>query len=122
MNLLAGELPYDVGSVKVILASTYELGHQPLHVASPASALRAAGHQVRAVDLSKDRLNRQDLEWSDCLAFSVPMHTAMRLAVQVARAVRDGYPGLPIGAYGLYAGFGLESGESPMDHTISGEY
>ncbi len=122
MNPLAGELPYDVGSVKVILASTYELGHQPLHVASPAAALRAAGHQVRAVDLSKDRLNRQDLEWSDCLAFSVPMHTAMRLAVQVARAVRDRYPGLPICAYGLYAGFGLESGESPMDHTISGEY
>jgi radical SAM superfamily enzyme YgiQ (UPF0313 family) len=113
---------YDVGSVKVLLASTYELGHQPLHVASPAAALRSAGHDVRMVDLSVDRLTRADLEWSDGLAFSVPMHTAMRLAVQAARRVKTSYPALPMCAYGLYAGFGPPSAESPIDQTISGEY
>lgn len=113
---------YDVGLVKVLLASTYELGHQPLHVASPAAALREAGHEVRAVDLSVDRLAHTDLGWADGLAFSVPMHTAMRLAVQAARKVKAFHPDLVICAYGLYAGFGPAAGESPIDHTISGEY
>ena len=108
--------------MKILLASTYELGHQPLHVASPAAAMREAGHDVRAVDLSIDRLTRNDLDWSDGLAFSVPMHTAMRLAVQAARRVKSSYPDLPVCAYGLYAGFGPPSGESPIDQTISGEY
>lgn len=108
--------------MRVILASTYELGHQPLHVASPATALSKAGHEVRTVDLSVDRLDREDLEWTDALAFSVPMHTAMRLAVQAARAVKSTHAHLPICAYGLYAGFGLESEESPIDHSIAGEY
>lgn len=113
---------YDVGSVNVLLVSTYELGHQPLHVASPAAALGEAGHEVRIVDLSVHKLNREDLEWCDGLAFSAPMHTAMRLAAQTARAVKTAIPHLPICAYGLYAGFGPEKGESPINHTISGEY
>ena len=108
--------------MKVLLASTYELGHQPLHVASPAAAMRAAGHEVRAVDLSISRLTRRDLEWSDGVAFSVPMHTAMRLAVQAARGIRKSFPDLPVCAYGLYADFGPSTGDSPIDATIPGEY
>ena len=115
-------MTYDVGLVKVLLASTYELGHQPLHVASPAAALLAAGHEVRTVDLSLDRLTRLDLAWSDGLAVSVPMHTAMRLAVQAGRTVRLLFPDLPICAYGLYAHFGPQGKESPFSQTISGEY
>src|SRR5688572_16782919 len=38
--------------MKVLLVSTYELGHQPLHLAAPAAALRAAGHDVRTLDTS----------------------------------------------------------------------
>ncbi len=41
--------------MRVLLVSTYELGHQPLHVASPAAALRKAGHEVRCLDLSVER-------------------------------------------------------------------
>ncbi|MGZ8785532.1 MAG: radical SAM protein [Acidimicrobiia bacterium] len=115
-------MTYDVALVKVLLASTYELGHQPLHVASPAAALRAAGHEVRTVDLSIDRLTRRDLDWSEGVAFSVPMHTAMRLAVQAARGIRMSYPDLPLCAYGLYADFGPSMGESSIDVTIPGEY
>ncbi|MGH9075488.1 MAG: CUAEP/CCAEP-tail radical SAM (seleno)protein, partial [Acidimicrobiales bacterium] len=65
--------------MRVLLVSTYELGHQPLHVASPAGALLEAGHQVRCWDLAvqpwsdgADAL----LGWADAAAFSVPMHTA----------------------------------------------
>ncbi len=31
--------------MRILLVSTYELGHQPLHVASPPAALSAAGHR-----------------------------------------------------------------------------
>jgi len=37
--------------MRVLLVSTYELGHQPLHVASPAALLRRVGHDV-CLDLS----------------------------------------------------------------------
>ena len=40
----------------ILLVSTYELGHQPLHLASPAAALESAGHRVRMVDLSVEDL------------------------------------------------------------------
>ncbi len=115
-------MAYDVGLVKVLLASTYEMGHQPLHVASPAAALRGAGHEVRTLDLSIDRLARADLDWSNCLAFSVPMHTAMRLALQTARRVKKSFPEMPICVYGLYAHFGPPDDASPIDHAIAGEY
>ena len=70
-----------VGAVRVLLISTYELGHQPLHVASPAAALRRAGHEVRCLDLSVQPWDPDALEWAQAVGFSVPMHTAMRLAL-----------------------------------------
>src|SRR3954454_25415731 len=85
--------------VRVLLVSTYELGHQPLHVASPAAALRAAGHDVRCLDVSVEPWDPAAVEWADKGAFSVPMHTAMRLAMRAAQEVR----GKPVCFYGLYA-------------------
>ncbi len=32
--------------MRVLLVSTYELGHQPVHLAVPAGELRARGHDV----------------------------------------------------------------------------
>ena len=49
-----------VALVRVLLISTYELGHQPLHVASPAAALRRAGHEVRCLDLTVEQLGSDD--------------------------------------------------------------
>jgi len=74
--------------VRVLLVSTYELGHQPLHVASPAAALRRRGHDVRCIDLSVEQWDPALTGWADKVAFSVPMHTAARLALQVAAHVR----------------------------------
>jgi hypothetical protein len=85
------------------LISTYELGHQPLHVASPAAALRRAGHEVRCLDLSVQPWDAGALEWAQAVGFSVPMHTAMRLALSAGRRARREHPGLPICFYGLYA-------------------
>ena len=66
--------------MRVLLISTYELGHQPLHVASPAAALRRAGHEVRCLDLSVQPWDPDALDWAQAVGFSVPMHTAMRVA------------------------------------------
>ena len=110
--------------MRLLLLSTYELGHQPLHVAGPAAALIDAGHQVRCTDLAVERLDAADVDWADAVALSVPMHTATRLAVATATAVRAQRPALPICAYGLYAGVGRSAPGwgSLFDHTVAGEY
>src|SRR3954470_11734948 len=89
--------------MRVLLVSTYELGHQPLHVASPAAALRQAGDAVRCSSLSVDRWGPWAVEWAQSAGFSVPMHPAMRLAMRAAAGVRRARPELPVCFYGLYA-------------------
>jgi radical SAM superfamily enzyme YgiQ (UPF0313 family) len=110
----------------VLLVSTYELGHQPLHVASPAAALAGAGHEVRCLDLSVqrwDELGPEAVDWADAVAFSVPMHTAMRLAVAAATSIRQRRPELPLCFYGLYAPMaGDPSVAGLADRAIAGEY
>jgi len=104
--------------MRVLLVSTYELGRQPVHLASPAAALRRAGHDVRTVDVAVDDLADTDLDWADRIAISVPMHTATRLADSLVEAVGSHRPELPIALYGLYAGVGA----SPVDTRLEGEY
>jgi hypothetical protein len=109
--------------VRVLLLSTYELGHQPLHVASPAGALRRAGHDVRCVDLAVDPLDPALVEWSQAVACSVPMHTAMRLARAAFDDIRRHRPDVALCFYGLYAGLdGAEGTPTRADAAISGEY
>ncbi len=109
--------------MRVLLISTYELGHQPLHVASPAAALRRAGHEVRCLDLSVQLWDPGALVWAQAVGFSVPMHTAMRLALSAGRRVRREHPGLPICFYGLYATVSRELVERELAaRVIAGEY
>ena len=109
--------------MRILLVSTYELGHQPLHLATPAAALLDAGHEVRCVDVSVDMLEPSSIDWADRLALSVPMHTAMRLALRVAGTVRSRRPGLPICFYGLYAQASPDRTlRSATDAVIAGEY
>src|SRR3954453_15678131 len=89
--------------MRVLLVSTYELGHQPLHVASPAAALRNAGHEVRCMDVSVEHWEPDQVEWADKVAFSVPMHTAMGRPTSAAEAERRHPPHKPVCFYGLYA-------------------
>src|SRR5687768_4186054 len=83
--------------MRVLLVSTYELGHQPVHLAVPAGELRARGHDVRCVDLSIDPWEPGLLDGVDKVAISVPMHTAMRLAQPLLAQID-----LPVATYGLY--------------------
>jgi hypothetical protein len=104
--------------VRVLLVSTYELGHQPLHVASPAGALRRAGHQVRCTDLAVETLDPDALSWAEAVALSAPMHTAMRMALAVARSLGQTHPALPVALYGLYA----TTTAAAVDLAVAGEY
>jgi radical SAM superfamily enzyme YgiQ (UPF0313 family) len=112
-----------VDGVRVLLVSTYELGHQPVHVASPAAALRVAGHDVRCLDTSVQPWDRALIGWADAVAFSVPMHTAMRLALRGAAAVHRDRPDVPICFYGLYAAVSRDRVVGRLAHrVIAGEY
>jgi Radical SAM superfamily len=104
--------------VQVLLISTYELGRQPVHLASPAAALRAAGHEVRTVDLATDQMAGDDIAWADRVGISVPMHTATRIADEIVRALASERPDLPVCLFGLYAGVASE----PVDARFEGEY
>jgi len=109
--------------MRALLVSTYELGHQPLGVASPAAALLAAGQDVRCLDLSVEPWRPELVDWAEAVAFSVPMHTAMRLALRAARAIRRRRPELPICLYGLYAPVSRDLTVGAVaDRVIAGEY
>lgn len=109
--------------MRVLLISTYELGHQPLHLASPAAALKRAGHDVQCLDVAVDQIETSALGRAQAVAISVPMHTAMRLALQVAHIVREHQPHLPLCLYGLYAAVGAtQDSEGIINRAIAGEY
>jgi len=89
--------------VKIVLISTYELGHSPFGLASPKAWLSREGHEVRCVDLATERFNAEIVGGADLVAFYLPMHTATRLAAPVIARVKRVNPRARIAAYGLYA-------------------
>lgn len=114
--------------MRVLIVSTYELGRQPVHVASPQARLRAVGVDTVPLDLSVEGLEFVDdlddlLAGVDGVAFSVPMHTAMRLAIPVARRIKESKPDLPVAFYGLYARVGADQTLGVVaDALFTGEY
>src|SRR5712691_11943655 len=87
----------------ILLVSCYELGHQPLALASPLGFLERAGYSPDALDISVERLDAGKVARARFVGISVPMHTALRLGVRVAAEVRRVNPGCHICFYGLYA-------------------
>lgn len=89
--------------VRAVLIGTYDLGHQPFGLASPAAWLRDAGVHVTCLDLSRQALDAVAVGAADLVAFHVPMHTATRLALRALPEVRALNPRASICFYGLYA-------------------
>src|SRR2546428_2637658 len=89
--------------MKVVLISTYELGHQPFGLASPAAWLRRTGAEVTCLDLSRQPLQEDAVRAADVVSFYVPMHTATRLAIRLIEPVRRLNPHAHLCFYGLYA-------------------
>ena len=75
------------------------------------------------LDLAVEAFDTARVSGIDAIAFSVPMDTAMRLAVSAAETIRESNPDLPIAFYGLYAGIGQErSLDGLADVLLVGEY
>jgi radical SAM superfamily enzyme YgiQ (UPF0313 family) len=89
--------------MNVLLVSTYELGHQPFGLASPAAWIAERGHHVTCADLCVESLDPTTVREADLIAFYLPMHTATRLAAKVIEKVRGLNPTAHICCYGLYA-------------------
>jgi radical SAM superfamily enzyme YgiQ (UPF0313 family) len=99
---------YTGREVKIVLISTYELGRQPFGLGSPAAWLRARGHQVTLLDLSRQLLDEAAVRSAALLALYLPMHTGTRLAAQVIPALRQLNPTAHLCCYGLYAPMNAE--------------
>lgn len=89
--------------MNVVLISTYELGHQPFGLASPAAWLAEIGAAVTCLDLSREDFREEPVRAANLICFYVPMHTATRLAVALLPRVRALNPRAHICFYGLYA-------------------
>jgi hypothetical protein len=110
-------------AVRALLVSTYELGHQPFGLASPAAWLRREQVEVRCVDLAKEKLPADAFEGVGLIGFHLAMHTATRLAAPVIRKARAANPSARIVAYGLYAPLNADWLRSiGVDEIIGGEF
>jgi hypothetical protein len=107
----------------VLLVSCYELGRQPFNVASPWAQLEAAGFGVTGVDTAIEDLGSAPVERALICAISVPMHTALRLGIEVARAVRARAPRAHVCFFGLYAALNADHLlREAADSVIGGEF
>jgi len=78
----------------VVLISTYELGHQPFGLASPAAWLKAVGARVACLDLAVQAFEPEAIARAGLVAIYVPMHTATRMAEQILTRIRTLNPDL----------------------------
>lgn len=111
------------GPGAILLVSCYELGHQPLGLASPLSFLERAGYAPATLDISVEALDEEKVGRARLVGVSVPMHTALRLGVRVAERVREINPECYICFYGLYALLNADFLLSRVaDYAIGGEF
>src|SRR5262245_4355300 len=110
--------------MRVSLVSCYELGHQPLSLASPAAHLLAeTPAEVECLDLAVEPFDAGKVRRADFVGISVPMHTALRLGVRAADRVRSLNPTCHICFYGLYGSLNRDYLLGHVaDSVVGGEY
>src|SRR5882724_11716851 len=109
-------------ATKILLISCYELGHQPMGIASPAGFLKRAGYEPDVLDFSIDPINDEKILKANLIGISVPMHTALRLGIKLAERIREINPSAHICFYGLYASLNADYLlEHVADSIIGGE-
>lgn len=106
----------------VVLIACYELGHQPLSLASPAAALQTAGFHPELVDTSVETLDDETIARASFVGIAVPMHTALRLGARVGEQVKALNPAAHVCFYGLYATLNADYLlDRAADSVMSGE-
>jgi len=107
----------------VLLISCYELGHQPAGISMPMGFLSRAGRTAATMDVSVEGFDAEKAARARFVGISVPMHTALRLGVSLAREVRRVNPSCHICFYGLYASLNADYLlEHVADSVIGGEF
>ncbi|HET8674560.1 MAG TPA: cobalamin-dependent protein, partial [Blastocatellia bacterium] len=107
----------------ILLISCYELGHQPAGISMPMGFLSRAGFSASSIDVSVEGFDAERAARARFVGISVPMHTALRLGVSVAREVRRVNAECHICFYGLYASLNSDYLlEKVADSVIGGEY
>ena len=107
----------------ILLISCYELGHQPIGLASPLGFLERAGYTPDVMDIAVETLDVEKAARAGFVGICVPMHTALRLGVHVATRLRKINPTCHICFYGLYASLNAEYLLAHhADSVIGGEY
>jgi len=91
------------GTGEILLVSTYELGHVPSGISFPKAFLERAGFRPSALDLAVEPFDPDRVRAAHLIAFSVPMHTALRLTERAVERVREENPGAKLAFHGLYA-------------------
>ena len=108
---------------RILLISCYELGHQPIGLASPLGFLERAGYTPDVIDIAVETLDVEKATHAEFVGICVPMHTALRLGVHVATRLRKINPTCHICFYGLYASLNAEYLlKRHADSVIGGEY
>jgi radical SAM superfamily enzyme YgiQ (UPF0313 family) len=87
----------------ILLVSCYELGHAPHGLAVPAAFLRRAGYAPALLDLALSPVDPEVVTRARLVALSVPMHTAMRMALAALPRLRELAPRAALGFFGHYA-------------------
>jgi radical SAM superfamily enzyme YgiQ (UPF0313 family) len=107
----------------IVLVSTYELGHQPLALASALGFLARAGFDGEAMDVSIERFDEAKIAGARFVGISVPMHTALRLAVPLVARIRAVSPRCHVCFFGLYASLNADHllRVHGVDSVIGGE-
>ncbi len=107
---------------EVLLISCYELGHQPAGLSVPLGFLRREGLAADAMDVSVEGFDAAKIIDTKFVGISVPMHTALRLGVSIAREIRHLNPDCHICFYGLYAALNCDYLLAEIaDSVIGGE-
>jgi radical SAM superfamily enzyme YgiQ (UPF0313 family) len=107
----------------ILLISCYELGHQPAGLSMPLGLLRRAGYEAETMDVSVEGFDADKVKAARFVGISVPMHTALRLGLRVAREVRKLNANSHICFYGLYASLNSDYLLNTVaDSVIGGEF
>ncbi|MEZ5235012.1 MAG: radical SAM protein [Acidimicrobiales bacterium] len=91
------------GDAAALVVSTYDLGRFPAEAWAVAQRLAAAGWSATLCDTSIEPFDLDTAAGAGLVVWSLPMHTATRLALPLIDAVRERSPGGRQVAFGLYA-------------------
>lgn len=108
---------------RVLLLSTYDLGHQPFALGSAAAWLAEAGCAVTCRDLAVGAATDEELAAADLIGLYLPMHTATRLALPLLARCRRAAPRARVVCFGLYAPLNAELlRRKGAQHILGGEF